>query len=135
MLLQSKEPLMKRSAAFGGTALLLKPLSLPVTEFAYKSVLQALGLIDKSAKSRIQALLEIPIDELWQKTPPTVPMMPFIDGDIVTAEPTFEMFNGPLDRTELAFPGLKWCESFMVGDCQFDVTNPPPSSLISPQRD
>ncbi|KAF2502672.1 carboxylesteras-like protein [Lophium mytilinum] len=120
MLLQSKEPLMKRTAAFGGSPLLFKPLPLPVTEFAYESVLQALGLVDKSPESRIQALLEIPTDELWQKIPPAIPMMPFMDDDIVTAEPTFAMFYGPLDRTELAFPGLKWCEGLMVGDCQFD---------------
>jgi hypothetical protein len=76
MLLCSEEPLMKRCISTGGTALLLKPLPPPVTESAYQQITEAFGLADKSPEDRIKALLEIPVNDLWQKVPRGVPLLP-----------------------------------------------------------
>jgi len=83
-------------------------------------VIKTLGLDDASAAERITKLLAIPAEELVAKLPPTVPMMPFVDGDIIPGSPNFEIVSSTAEHQDLPTPGRKWCESLMIGDCQFD---------------
>ncbi|KAI8940531.1 hypothetical protein NX059_004209 [Plenodomus lindquistii] len=122
MLLCSEEPLMKRCLSTGGAVLLFAPIPKEVTEAAYEQVIEALGLKDKSPEERIEALLRVPVDDLWQKVPPTVPMIPSHDGDIVPGFPTFDIVSSKEDSKEFPMPGRKWCKSLMIGESRFDAS-------------
>jgi hypothetical protein len=121
LLLCSEEPLMKRCISTGGTALLLKPLPLPVTEFAYQQITKAFGLADKSPEDRIKALLEMPVNDLWQKVPRGAPLLPSLDGDTMPGTATFDIMSAQDERAEFPLPGKKWCASLMIGESQLDV--------------
>lgn len=115
--LMSPEPLFRRVACAGGSALLFRPLAESVGETAYSSVLKALGLEIMPPEQRIKRLLEIPITEIVSKISPEIPLRPIIDGEIITSDVTFA---GWRDTAHL--PGRAWCESILIGDCQFDVS-------------
>ncbi|KAF2707444.1 alpha/beta-hydrolase [Pleomassaria siparia CBS 279.74] len=114
----SKEPLFKRAISMSGTPVMLKPLPLPVTEMAYGMIIKELGLENASVAERIERLLTIDPDELVTKTPFTVPLVPFIDGDIVPFATTFEGLNSATSTV----PGFKWCTELMIGDSKHDGT-------------
>jgi hypothetical protein len=113
--LHSKEPLFKRCISMAGTPLMLKPLSPPVTKAAYQSIMQVFGLKDRSVEERIQDLRHMSSNELAEKTPMTVPLVPFLDGEIVTDTDNFAKLRGQVD-----LPGWKWCEELMIGESQHD---------------
>ena len=120
--LNSQEPLFKRLMSMGGTSLLMRPLPPVVHEATYDTVISQLGLKDMSAEDRIAALLQMPSEELLSKIPPHVPLLPLIDGDIVSAPSSFPKIA---DRTETGVsevPGKAWCKDLLIGDCQSDVS-------------
>jgi len=94
---------------------MLKPLPLPVTEAAYCSILKEFGLENASTEERIQRLKSIGPEELVEKTPMTVPLLPFLDHDVVPETTTFAKL-----ATNQDVPGWKWREELMIGDCQHD---------------
>lgn len=96
---------------------MLKPLPVPVTEMSYDMIMKELGLENAPVEERIQRLLTISPDELVTRTPLTVPLIPFVDGDIV---PTMVSFKH-LEHDSLNVPGRQWCSELMIGDCQHDV--------------
>ncbi|KAI9926750.1 hypothetical protein MW887_003844 [Aspergillus wentii] len=115
--LLSEEPLFKQLVSMGGTSLLMKPLPPPVTEWIYAGVLKALGLSDLSVKDRIEALLNLPATDILTKVPPTFPLIPALDGDVVHSNLTFaDWRNGAASN----LPGYSWCKRAMIGDCQYD---------------
>ncbi|PGH05139.1 hypothetical protein AJ79_06887 [Helicocarpus griseus UAMH5409] len=116
--LHSKEPLFKRAIMMSGSGLFPKPLPPPVTEFAYSTVIKALGLDGLSAEERINAMVAIPADELMARVP-RVPLMAAVDGDIIPSEPTFAKIS-KLSSAADELPGTKWCEDLAIGACQFD---------------
>jgi hypothetical protein len=122
MFLSSKEPLMKRCLSTGGAVLLFKPIPPVVTESAYETIIQAFGLADKSPEERIKSLLSIPADELWQKVPLGVPLLPSVDGDTVPGVADFEIVSSEHDDPRFPMPGRKWCEAFMIGESKLDVS-------------
>ncbi|KAF2270515.1 alpha/beta-hydrolase [Lojkania enalia] len=122
MLLISEEPLMKRCLSTGGAVLLFKPIPLVVAETAYQSVIQAFGLADKSPEERIKSLMTLPIDELWQKVPMGVPLLPVTDGETVIGDPNFVNVASQDDDPTFLIPGRKWCAAFMIGESKLDVT-------------
>ena len=122
MFLCSKEPLMKRCLSTGGAVLLFKPLPEFVAESAYRTVVEALGLSDKSPEERIEALLNVPADDLWQKVPPGALLLPSIDGDTVPGSPDFLKVSSQADNSDFTMPGRKWCKSFMIGESKLDVS-------------
>jgi hypothetical protein len=122
MLLCSEEPYMKRCLSTGGAILLFKPIPTEVTEASYQTVIQALGLTDKSPEERIRALLTIPADDLWQKVPPGTPILPSIDGEIVPGAPGFSVVQSQADDTSFPMPGRKWCAALMIGESKLDVS-------------
>ncbi|KAH7345884.1 Alpha/Beta hydrolase protein [Pyrenochaeta sp. MPI-SDFR-AT-0127] len=120
LLLCSEEPLMKRCLGTGGHFLLFKQLSLSTAESAYQKVIEAFGLKDKSPEDRIQALLNVPIDDLWQKVPPGTPLTPAFDGDIIPGPGDFATISSKEDSPHFLMPGRKWCSALMLGDSKLD---------------
>jgi hypothetical protein len=107
-----------------GTSLMIKPLPLPVSEFVYASIMQALGLEGLSGSERVKALLEVPSEKLVA-LPPNLPLLPIIDNTLIT---DVVMFSQISSKSEiLALPGRKWCDDLLIGDCQFDVSSIPTS--------
>lgn len=104
-----------------GTPLMLKPLALPVTEMAYGMIMKELGLENASVAERIHRLLTIGPDELVAKTPMTVPLVPFLDGDIIRCLTTFKNLGASADEVDSTVPGRQWCTELMIGDCKHDV--------------
>jgi hypothetical protein len=100
-----------------GTPIMLKPLSLQVAETSYTAIMKELGLENASAEERIQKLKTIDAEELVEKTPMSVPLLPFLDGEIVPEDATFAKL---LSMDHKNMPGMNWCEELMIGDCQHD---------------
>lgn len=105
-----------------GSALMLKPLPLPVSEFVYASVVKALDLENLSGPERVKYILEVPIKDLLEKIPPTMPLIPVVDGDIFPGVPTFSQISNKAEDPMYPVPGKHWCEYLMIGDCQFDIS-------------
>ena len=123
--LHSEEPLFKRLVSMSGTSLLIKPLPPFIADSGYTTVLKALNFDNLSAADRITALLNTPIEE-FLKLPPTAPMLPMIDDDVIPGMLSFNQIS--TKGSDPALPGKGWCESLMIGDCKFDVS--PNSSLV-----
>ena len=115
---------MKRCLSTGGATLLFKPIPVAVAESAYQKVIEAFGLTDKSPEDRIQALLSLPIDDLWQKVPLGTPLLPTIDGDTVPGTPDFLTVSSQEENEAFLMPGRKWCSALMIGESQLDVSLP-----------
>lgn len=93
---------------------MLKALPLPVTEMAYKSIVAELGLENATVQELIKRLATRASDELVLKTPMTVPLLPFLDDDIIPRSMTFSELANSHDADR------HWCEELMIGDCQHD---------------
>ncbi|KAH7378730.1 para-nitrobenzyl esterase [Pyrenochaeta sp. MPI-SDFR-AT-0127] len=110
----SEESLFKRAISMSGTPIMLKPLPPPVTEMAYVSIMKELALENASLEERTQRLITISPDELVASTPMTVPLVPYLDGDLVSEATNFINISGIGSKTGA------WCEELMIGDCQHD---------------
>jgi carboxylesterase type B len=121
MLMCSEEPFMKRCLATGGSVLLLAPSTLEVAEATYEKLVDAFGLVDKSPEERVQAILNMPQDDLWRKIPVGASLLPVIDGETVIGHPNFAAISTLQDSASFPMPGRKWCESLMVGDSTLDA--------------
>jgi carboxylesterase type B len=117
--LHSTEPLFKRCISMSGTPLMLQALSPEVAEEACTPIMRDFGLENVSSEERIKALRTASPETLVSQTPMTVPLLPFLDGDIVTAQTTFAKL-ATKDHANL--PGMQWCKHLMIGDCQHDGT-------------
>jgi hypothetical protein len=100
-----------------GTPIMLKPLPLHVAELSYIAIMEALGLENASVEERIRKLKTVGPEELVEKTPMSVPLLPFQDGDIVPQVITFAKLAS---MNHEGLPGMEWCEELMIGDCQHD---------------
>lgn len=114
---------MKQGLSTGGTPLLVLPLPESVAESAYQNVIEAFGLAGLSSEDRIKALLALPIEDLWQKAPPSAPMMPCVDNDTVPGIPDFATVSSQEDKPNFLLPGRKWCKALMLGDSKLDVSS------------
>jgi carboxylesterase type B len=126
MFLCSKEPLMKRCFSTGGAVLLFKPIPELVAESSYQKIIEAFGLKDMSPEDRIEALLSIPADDLWQKIPQGTPLIASLDGDTIPGSPDFLSVSSKEDSSTFMMPGRKWCKAFMAGESKLDVRSEPP---------
>lgn len=100
----------------GGTPLLLKPIPTQVAESVYTAVLEKLGLTASSPEERVKALKDAPVEKLLEATS-NFPLLPIMDGDLVTVPATFSQWSSQ----EKSLPGTEWCENIMIGDCEMDV--------------
>lgn len=79
--------------------------------------MSALGLDDVPSNDLFQRLLDIPVEDFWTKIPPSVPMIPIIDGDIIPTPVTLKTFY----QDAAAVPGKHLIESIMMGHSKLDV--------------
>ena len=112
---------MRRCLSTGGAVLLFKPIPLEVAESSYQKVIEAFGLADKSPEERIEALLKIPVDDLWQKVPEGTPLLPALDGDLVPGAPDFSSVSSKEESATFPMPGRQWCSALMIGESKLDV--------------
>jgi hypothetical protein len=116
-----------------GTPVMLKPLPLQVAEMAYTAIMKEFGLEDASVHERVQKLRTVGPEELVEKTPISVPLLPLLDGDILPElnVPALPSQDGTIVPEGMTFaklgsmnhkslPGIEWCEELMIGDCQHD---------------
>ena len=115
---------MKRCLSTGGAVLLFKPIAFEAAEPSYQKIIEAFGLTDKSPEERIKALLQIPMDDLWQKVPMGLPLLPTFDGETVPGMPDFEIVSSQDDNPAFLMPGRKWCSALMLGESKLDVSPP-----------
>ncbi|KAF1950331.1 para-nitrobenzyl esterase [Byssothecium circinans] len=118
----SKEALFKRVISMSGTPIMLKPVPPSVAETSYDMIMRALGLENASVEERIKHLTTISPEELVAKTPMSVPLKPFVDGDIVPTTISFKMLAEGERELDDVMHGREWCEELMIGDCQHDGT-------------
>ena len=91
--LSSEVALFKRAISMSGTPIMLKPLSPSCAELSFSMIMKELGMENNSPEERLKKLLTVDLDELVSKTPMTIPMLPFIDGDIVPSTTSFTMLS------------------------------------------
>lgn len=103
-----------------GTSLLVQALPYDAHEDNYKRAMEALGMTASSAEERVEALLDMPGQELIAKLPPSVLTAPAIDGDLVRPGVTYAEL-GKLDSDIL--PGNSWCRELLIGDAEIDVSS------------
>ncbi|KPM40140.1 hypothetical protein AK830_g6442 [Neonectria ditissima] len=115
-LLFSEQPLAKRLICLGGCPPLLGQLSMEAADQIANHATTCLGVEGEHPSELVQGLLEAPMDKFWTAFPPTLPLLPVIDGDIIPREVTFELFS----QGQEAMPSLKWIEGLMIGDSQLD---------------
>ncbi|KAF2466728.1 carboxylesteras-like protein [Lindgomyces ingoldianus] len=118
--LYSEDPLFKRGISMSGTPIMLKPLPPSVTEIAYGKIMKELALENATAEERIRRLLTIEPDELVAKTPMAVPLLPYLDGEIIPTMASFEKLSSTANRPDFSIPGSQWCTDLMIGHCQHD---------------
>lgn len=117
----SQQPIFHRAFATGGTCLLRPALPGVVHEGTYQQVCAALGIEGLSAEERIKALLTLPMDEISAKVPPNVQPNAIVDGDIISASPSYTSVMDPNDNS---VPAKQWLKALAIGDSAFDVTTP-----------
>lgn len=102
-----------------GTYLLVQPLPYSVHEEGYRQAMKALGLENATPEERIKALLETPPQDLISKIPPSVPVAPAVDGDLIPSALTYAQ---TADKTEKTLKAKAWCKDLLIGDAQIDVS-------------
>lgn len=115
--LQSTTPLFKRVIMMSGTDLLFPAISLDQAERNYETFVKHLELSGATPEARLEVLRTmngLKLAELF--TSSGVPALPVLDQDIISLMPSFAAAHA----NEQELPGLRWCESFMLGNCQFD---------------
>jgi hypothetical protein len=95
---------------------MLKPLSPSVAERSYNAIVQKLGLTHVSTQERINSLIAMSPEELVEKTPMDMPLLPYIDGDILSEAATFTQ----LSTDTLQSLNNSWCEELLIGSCAHD---------------
>jgi hypothetical protein len=123
LLLHTEEPLFKRFISMSGTPLMLQPLPSPVGDFVYSNVIKSLDAESLSSQGRIQKLLDLSNEALATLVPPSLPLLPIVDGEIIPGNINFAEISSK-EGPSVSIPGRRWCEELLIGDCQFDVSLP-----------
>lgn len=121
--LNSEKPLFKRAMLMSGSTLLMGPSPMGRAEPSYMKAVKALGLDSLSAQERIEKLVRMDGQRLrstlFQSGVAPQVSIPLVDGDIC---PTTVDFKAIIEGT-LKITGEEWCESLVLGDCAFDVSD------------
>lgn len=112
---------------------MLRALSPAAAEMSYTSIMKEFGLEEASAEERIEAIRMASPEELVSKTPMSVPLLPLLESDILpklsvpplpsqddTIVPEQMTFEKLAAKDHANLPGMQWCDSLMIGDCQHD---------------
>ncbi|KAF2172475.1 hypothetical protein M409DRAFT_63148 [Zasmidium cellare ATCC 36951] len=115
--LHASERLFTRFILMSGSYLSQPPASLASAEENYTKALQALNLASTPPKERIPALLTMdPLALCTTCFHAGVQDSAVLDDDLIPPTLTFSS----LADGSLALPALAWCQSALIGDCQFD---------------
>jgi carboxylesterase type B len=126
-LLLSEEPLSRRLVCLGGCPPLMgSVLPMDAADQAAKSVSTILGLENTPPSELVERLLAVPVQDLFTKTTPAIPLLPTVDGDIIPRPFTYETFA----RETAQMPGRQWVESIFLVYSKLDV-----GSLINSQKE
>jgi hypothetical protein len=107
--------------SMGGTNLLMPPLPDQVTELTYKTIIDRLGLGALSPSERVKALVQMESGAILSAVRPGDALLPSLGGSLgLKAYSYADIYQGMAGALDL--PGRSWCERFMIGDCQFDVS-------------
>lgn len=121
--LHSKQPLFKRAMLMSGSTLLMGPGPAEMGEANYKKALKALDLESLTPKERLEKLVGMDAyhlrDTLARHGVVQQVSMPLVDGDLC---PTNVNFKAVMEGS-LELPAKQWCESILLGDCAFDVSD------------
>lgn len=121
--LSSEKPLFKRAMLMSGSTLLMGPSPMGRAEPSYMKAVKALELDSLSAQERIERLVSMDghrlRSTLFERGVAPQVSIPLVDGDIC---PTSVDFKAVMEGT-LKIPGEQWCESLILGDCNFDVSD------------
>ena len=99
------------------------PLPPAVQDQIYGAVIQKLGLESSSPGQRIEALKEIPVEDLYTNFGFELPLLPVPDDSLVPSTvAAFADVSTKDAKTNALMPGRKWCEELLIGDCQYDVS-------------
>lgn len=115
--LLSKEPLAERLILLGGCPPLMGQLPLSTADHRATDIAKLLGLDDIDTPENVQRLIDMPSSELLGKIPPTLPMVPIIDGEIIPTAFSFENFADSADK----IPGYRSVQAVMLGNSTLDV--------------
>jgi carboxylesterase type B len=123
--LHSEQPLFKRVMLMSGSTLLKGPAPMAAADVNYQKASRVLGLDSLTPQERVQKLVymdgqQLRATLLEHGLAPLV-ALPLVDGEIC---PVGIDFKTVMDDS-LSLPGRHWCESVLLGDCEFDVSNLP----------
>jgi hypothetical protein len=104
-----------------GTTLMMQPLPPQVPEFVYAAIIQSLGAEELSTEGRIEKLLSLSDTELATLAPPSLPLLPIVDYELIPGNINFAQISSK-EGPSVSMPGRHWCEELLIGDCQFDVS-------------
>lgn len=97
-----------------GTSLLSRPISEATADSMCKSAFSFCQMGDLSAEEKVKKLLDMSLSQMSSDL--RIPLNLIVDAELPIASHTYEaMSSGTLN-----LPALKYCESIMIGDCQFD---------------
>jgi carboxylesterase type B len=129
--LHSKQPLFKRAMLMSGSTLLMGPSPITVADGNYQRASNALGLDSLTPDERVQKLVSMDGQQLrttlvQHRVAPLV-SIPLVDGDMCPVEVDFKtVIDG-----SLSLLGRQWCESVLLGDCAFDVSDTTSQLLLT----
>jgi carboxylesterase type B len=119
--LHSEQPLFKRVMLMSGSTLLKGPAPMASADVNYQKASKVLDLDSLTPQERVQKLVSMDGQQLRATLLEhgLAPMvaLPLVDGDICPVDVDFKtVMDGSLN-----LPGRQWCESVLLGDCEFDV--------------
>ncbi|KAK3381026.1 Alpha/Beta hydrolase protein [Podospora didyma] len=118
-LLLSDEKLAKRLVCLGGCPPLLgSVLPLEVADHAAQSAVAALGLKYASPSELVDRLLDVPVQDLFAKMSPAIPLLPTVDGDVISKQFSYHSFAE--ETTQM--PGRQWIESILMVYSELDAS-------------
>ncbi|KAF2843909.1 alpha/beta-hydrolase [Plenodomus tracheiphilus IPT5] len=119
LILQSTKAMFQQLVSLGGTSLLMKPLPPFVADVIYSTILQKLQCdSSRPAEDQLASLLAVAPEAVLSTIGPDVPLLPLVDGDIITTNATFTQWGSSDIATVV--PGVEWCSRVLLEDCQND---------------
>ena len=116
-MLLSRERSAKRLICLGGCPPLLGQLPITAADQIALTAVDALELGGIPSSEIVQRLIDLPIHDLGTKLPPTIPMLPVIDGEVIPEEVTLKTFS----QGTTTMPGKEWVNSIMMESSSLDV--------------
>lgn len=126
MVAKPSEKLFSRAILESGTITMVSAFPLEAQDGFYHNVLQTLGISGSTAKERVEALRNVPLEKIFEKIGMDHPNRPTVDGYFLDFVPTFADIENKNPRL---FP--TWMDAVMFGCTKHDVLPYEMRSLIA----